>query len=208
MPQVLDLLDATAIIEVLRQRGWGIDSCPGFEFRLAVRSKTDVSKTTGLGFWEPIGGVTTQQMMEIRRTSRDVYHAVDRVESISTGKTHDVTETDDRMGGAQIKMEAVLHAVDNRIDAKLDPIRDALAAISKVIGAGPIAVAPDPTPVRQEEPDLTPPPVEDEPPQTDAADDFSDLDGLEDISKIDPKAAPVPTPRKKARKKRKVHRKS
>lgn len=134
MPQVLNQLDPVEIIKELRRRGFGIDTCRGFAFRLSVRSKTDIRKSTGQGVFEPVGGITTRQWLEIRTTSRDVNHAADRVESLSLGRTQSLTETEDRpSSGSGPSVDVILKAVDNRIDAKLTPILQMLTKIQGML---------------------------------------------------------------------------
>lgn len=133
MPQVLNQLDAVEIVRELRSRGYGIDTCRGYAFRLSVRSKTQLRKSTGTGIFEPIGGVTPRQWLQIRTTSRDVVHAADRVESLAHGRTQTVDETEDRPGAAGPSVDTILKAVDNRIDNKLQPILGLLTQIQQAL---------------------------------------------------------------------------
>lgn len=136
MPQVFTEIGTHEIIEALRKRGYGIDSCKGYAFRIAVRSRTKISKTSGLGFFEPIGGPTEAQLREIKQTSVDLAHAVSRVEALAKGTVQEVRETA-APGGVDV--QAILYAVDNRIESKLSaalaPVNEALAAISKMLTA-------------------------------------------------------------------------
>ena len=141
MPIHVIPLESGDIIMELRKRGFGIDSCHGYAFRLAVRSKENIRKSTGLGNFEPVGGPTIGQLREIQRTCQNVKEAADRVEDISFGRTQTVAEST----GKETNMAAVLYAVDNRIDAKLAPIQEALGAIVKMLdgsAAAPAAVRP------------------------------------------------------------------
>lgn len=149
MPQVYDSIDSVDIIDVLRSWGYGIDSCHGYAFRLAVRSKTNLSKETGLGFWEPIGGIVVKDLREIQVTSRDAVHAAKRVEAICTGRAATPADTADN---PKTDAATILHAVDNRIDAKLDaalaPVTKALQLVMEAVGAKtqPVVEAPEPEP--------------------------------------------------------------
>ena len=146
MPQVFSSIDIGAIVEELRRRGYGIDQCHGFAFRLAVRSKTDISKSTGLGFYEPIGGVTHTALEEIRVTSRNAANAADRVESICTGKTTEPAETDpaaETRGG--VDAEAVMRLVDNKVKEAVSPLEEKLNAVLAAVQASAApAAAPKP----------------------------------------------------------------
>jgi len=131
MPVQLTTIETSDIIADLRRRGYGIDSCHGFAFRLAVRSQTVKRKSDGLGLFEPIGGVTVRQLRQIATTSRDVKHAADRIESLAKGITQTVEETDDTRSGPS--MASVLHVVDSRIDQKLEPVNDALGQLLDIV---------------------------------------------------------------------------
>lgn len=131
MPVQLTTIETSDIIADLRRRGYGIDSCHGFAFRLAVRSQTVKRKSDGLGLFEPIGGVTVRQLRQIATTSRDVKHAADRIESLAKGITQTVEETDETRSGPS--MASVLHVVDSRIDEKLEPVNDALGQLLDIV---------------------------------------------------------------------------
>lgn len=195
MVQALPSVDSPEIIAELRKRGFGIDSCHGYAFRIS----TGKPNKHGSTIYTPIGGVTVEQLNEIKQTSRNAAHAAERVRSISCGETHSVTETDDRGGGETIKMETLSHLIDNRVRAELDPIKDALKVITQALGQP--QPMPEPLPATMEpapepEPEMTEPVA----PEPQAPDDLPDIpDDLPD----DPKAAPRPTPTRKKRTRKK-----
>lgn len=156
MPQVFADLDLSHITQELTRRGYGFDSCRGFAFRLSVRSKTDIVKSTGLGRWTPIGGPTPLQIAEIRRTSRSVKHAADRVEAIALGRDQEVADSQE--GGSGIDMATIGKLIDNKIDSKMRSVQSSLDTIMAALGAKApppevppsLPALPDPDPVDPE----------------------------------------------------------
>jgi hypothetical protein len=151
MPQVYSDIPRPEIITLLRKNGYGIDSCRGYAFRICVRSKTHVRKSTGLGEFVPVGGPTEEQMQQIEHSAADVQDAARMVVAISTGKAQQVADLTGAPGAAGPSTQSILVAVDNRINAALDPIKDQLAAIAKML------LPPKPEPVLPpiEEPEIT-----------------------------------------------------
>jgi hypothetical protein len=158
MPQVLTELDPSEVMGLLKRRGYGLDSCHGYAFRLSVRKHDEK------GFWyEPIGGVRPAQWKEILITSTHAQNAADRVEMLSRGIKQEAAET---APNGRDDLASLLYAVDNRIDAKLNaalnPVYAALSAISKALNvkAPEPEVPTEPVAVLAEEPQMTAPIVE------------------------------------------------
>lgn len=130
MPVQLTTIDTTDIIAELRRRGYGIDNKQGFAFRVSRPSKTAIRRD-GTANYEPIGGVTVRQLRQIATTSRDAAHAADRIESLANGVTQTVEETDETRNGPSLA--GILHAIDNRIEEKLEPVTSALNQLVDIV---------------------------------------------------------------------------
>src|SRR5687767_7245288 len=85
MPQSYTALSKREVIEGLRAKGYGIDSCQGYAFRLATRTGP-ARKLDKLKELVPIGGIRDHDLNRILYEARDKVQAISMVEKICKGE--------------------------------------------------------------------------------------------------------------------------
>lgn len=176
MPQVYQPVEKSKVIAILAKRGYGIDSCPGYEFRLAT--PTGKKRNDGSLRMQPIGGIRRDDWRRISKYSKDEEDAADQAEAICTGKaltgsTAALAEpqsagpdletlgklVDNRVAGIAAKVEANDQKLD-RLSSLLERLllREATAETPATLPPPDAAVPEQPTVVMGYEPEKKPHP--------------------------------------------------
>ena len=161
MGLVYQSIDSHLIEEELRRRGYGMDSCRGFQFRLTVPGEK--RKTDGRARQVPIGGITVRDYLNVRKASADFMQAADRVEAICKG--HSAGSADlNAPGEPQINYDVISRMVKNNVDSSTSDLRTQLSKLTELMTALLTSDDPKPEPAKVEKKVEPKPAVAAEPP--------------------------------------------
>jgi len=129
MPLSYTTVEKSKVIAILVKRGYGIDSCPGYEFRLCKPTGKERKSGVDQGTrrMEPLGGIRRPDWKRIVKHCKDEDDAANQAEAICTGKALTGSSAGMETPSAGPDMATLAKLVDNRMagqraefDAKID----------------------------------------------------------------------------------------